>query len=95
MTDRGEPFLDVLDAELAEARRRLATIVDRLDALGELHRRATVIQARLQHRHVEFADLELDASRKGEEGRARLASLCRRIAEEGETDGTVFDPPRP
>ncbi len=86
MTDRGEPLLDVLDAGLGDARRQLEALVDRLDALGELHRRATVIQARLRHRHVEFADLELDASRKGEEGRARLASLCRRIAAEGETD---------
>jgi len=90
-----EPLLDVLDAELAEARRRLAPLVDRADALGELHRRATVIQARLRHRHVEFADLELDASRTGEVERARLASLCRRIAAEGETDGIAADPPRP
>jgi len=86
MTDRGEPLLDTLDAALGEARHQLVPLVDRADALGELHRRATVIQARLRHRHVEFADLELDASRKGEEGRARLASLCRRIAAEGETD---------
>jgi len=53
-----EPFLDVLDAELASARRQLVPLVGRLDALAEIHRRATVIQADTRTRHVTVADLD-------------------------------------
>ncbi len=84
MTD-GEPLLDTLDHELGACRRQLERLVERADALTELWQRATTIQAGLRRRHVELADVELEARRKGEEERARFAALCARITE-GETD---------
>ena len=76
-----EPFLDVLDAELAAARRRLVPLVDRLDALAEVWRRATLLQAATRNRHVTVIDLERQAARTGEVERARLAGLIARITQ--------------
>jgi len=80
-----EPFLDVLDAELAEARRQLVPLVDRLDALAEVWQRTTLLQAAIRTRHVTVIDLERQAARTGEEERARLAGLFARI--QGDSNG--------
>lgn len=82
----GLGIVPTLERELAEARADLANRVDRADALAQMYEIAVRVQD-AQERPIDMADVRVACAVKGEQARAELLALERRILEDPRWEG--------